>query len=349
MPDEPIRLTALVAAGGCARKLAAEDLVKVLQRIEPFPHPWVDTSVGGMEDAAILRPPSGPGLVFTVDFITPIVDDPATFGAIAATNALSDVYAMGGEPQAALAVCGFPSDLLPSEILEAVFRGGRDKAAEAGCAIVGGHTIKDAELKYGLCVIGALDGAHALTQTQAQVGDALVLTKPLGFGIAAQAIKNDRLPAAELAEVVRLMTTLNKGAKDAALAAGAHAATDVTGFGLLTHLRNLLLGSGVAARIAFSRVPVLEFVPALARAGLVPGGSSKNLASVSSSCRFAASLDEVDRLLLADAQTSGGLLLAVPADKVDTLVRELAQRGTPARAVIGELVAGEAGSIDISN
>ena len=347
MAEQTIRLTQMVAAGGCARKLGAEDLVRVLRQIDPFPHPWVDTSVGSMEDAAVLRPPHGPGLVFTVDFITPIVDDPVTFGAIAATNALSDVYAMGGEPQAALAVCGFPSETLPSQVLEQVFTGGRDKAAEAGCAIVGGHTIKDTELKYGLCVIGVLDGARALAQTQAQAGDALVLTKPLGFGIASQAIKNDALAAAELAEVVRLMTTLNKGAKDAALIAGARAATDVTGFGLLAHLRNLLLASGVAARLERATVPVLEFVPALARDGLVPGGSTKNLHSVAPFCTWGAGIGDVDRLILADAQTSGGLLITVPPEGVDTLVRELAQRGAPARAVIGELVAGEPGAITV--
>jgi selenide, water dikinase len=347
MPEPSIRLTQLAAAGGCARKLGAEDLMKALREIAPFPHPWVDTSVGSMEDAALLRPPNGPALVFTVDFITPIVDDPETFGAVAATNAISDVYAMGGEPQAALAVCGFPSETLPPEILERVFRGGRDKAAEAGCAIVGGHTIKDAELKYGLCVIGALDGAQALTQTQARVGDALVLTKPLGFGIASQAIKHGTLGEAELAEVIRLLTTLNKSAKDAALAAGARAATDVTGFGLLTHLRNLLLGSGVAARIRRAAVPVLEFVPGLARDGLVPGGSSKNLHSVAPFCTWGTGIDDIDRLILADAQTSGGLLIAVPAARADMLVRELTQRGAPAHAVIGELVAGEAGRIEV--
>lgn len=344
---EEIRLTQLVPAGGCARKLGADDLVKVLREIAPFSHPWVDTSVGSMEDAAVLRPPSGPVLVFTVDFITPIVDDPETFGAIAATNALSDVYAMGGEPQAALAVCGFPSETLPSEVLALVFKGGRDKAADAGCAIVGGHTIKDPELKYGLCVIGVLDGARVLAQTQAEVGDALVLTKPLGFGIASQAIKNGALGDAELTEVTRLMTTLNKGAKDAALAAGAHAATDVTGFGLLTHLRNLLVASGVAARLQRAAVPVLDFVPALAGAGLVPGGSHKNLLSAAPFCTWGPGTTELDRLILADAQTSGGLLIAVPRERADTLVRELAQRGTPARAVIGEIVAGESGRIEV--
>src|SRR5262245_4874199 len=345
MTEQP-RLTQLVAAGGCARKLGAEDLVKALREIAPFPHPWVDTSVGAMEDAAVLRPPAGPGLVFTVDFITPIVDDPETFGAIAATNALSDVYAMGAEPQAALAVCGFPSETLPGEILEAVFRGGRDKAAEAGCAIVGGHTIKDPELKYGLCVIGALDGSRALAQTQAEAGDILVLTKPLGFGIASQAIKNDALDADQLAEVVGLMTTLNKGAKDAALAAGAHSATDVTGFGLLTHLRNMLLASRVAARLEYGAVPVLDFVHRLAAAGLVPGGSHKNFVAAAPHCTWDAAIGEVDRLILADAQTSGGLLIAVPRQRCDDLVRELIARDAPAHAVIGEIVAGEPGRID---
>jgi selenide, water dikinase len=248
-------------------------------------------------------------LVFTVDFITPIVDDPETFGAIAATNALSDVYAMGGEPQAALAVCGFPSDTLPSEVLEAVFRGGRDKAAEAGCAIVGGHTIKDAELKYGLCVIGTLDGSRALVQTQAQVGDTLVLTKPLGFGIASQAIKNEALAAEDLAEVVRLMTTLNKGAKDAALLADAHAATDVTGFGLLGHLAKLARASGVTAVLDAAAVPYLDGARQALADGYVSGGTRRNLDWVRPQADLS-TVDETEALLLADAQTSGGLLLA---------------------------------------
>lgn len=293
----------------------------------------------------MLTPPGSGALVFTVDFITPIVDDPETFGAIAAANAISDVYAMGGEPQAALAVCGFPSDLLPLSVLERIFRGGRDKAAEAGCAVVGGHTIKDAELKYGLCVIGSVDPGRVLAQTQARPGDVLVLTKPLGFGIASQAIKKQTLPAAELVEVTRLMTTLNRGAKDAALAAGARAATDVTGFGLLGHLRNLLLASGVAARLRAAAVPVLPFARDLAAAGMVPGGTRTNLAAAAPHCRWSG-VDEVEQLLLADAQTSGGLLIAVPAARADVLVGELQARGTPASAIIGEVVEGEAGAVE---
>ena len=315
----------------------------------PFDHPWVDGDVGPMDDAALLHPENGSSLVFTVDFITPIVDDPETFGAIAAANSLSDVYAMGGEPQVALAICGFPQDEIPLEILTRIFQGGRDKAAEAGCAIVGGHTVQDPELKYGLCVIGRADPAQTLSQTGASAGDRLVLTKPLGFGVAAQAIKQGRLSDDELAVVVAAMCALNKGAKDAALSAGAHAATDVTGFGLLGHLHHLVSASRCAARVFADAVPRLDFALSLAEEGLVPGGSVKNLAYVKPHTSFDDGLSEAERLLLADAQTSGGLLIAVPPEKEAELVADLARRGTPARAVIGEVVDGQAGSVEVSS
>ena len=298
-----------------------------------------------MEDAALLRPDSGPTLAFTVDFITPIVDDPETYGAIAAANALSDVYAMGGEPQVALAICGFPRDVLPLDVLEQIFRGGRDKAAEAGCAIAGGHTVLDPELKYGLCVIGSVP-KPGLAQTGAKPGDRLVLTKPLGFGIAAQAIKEAKLSGAELETTLAAMATLNKGAKDAALAAGARAATDVTGFGLLGHLHHLASASGLAARIQVRDVPTLDFIRDLVKAGLVPAGSRRNLEYAAPHTRFRDDVDEVDRLILSDAQTSGGLLIAVPPDLESDLIGELDRNGAPARAVIGELVPGEPGSIE---
>jgi selenide,water dikinase len=307
----------------------------------------VDTAVGPLEDAALLRPEGGRPLVFTVDFITPVVDEPEAYGAIAAANAMSDVYAMGGEPQAALAIAGFPADQLPREILARIFRGGRDKAAEAGCAIVGGHTVADPELKYGLCVIGVVDPDRVLTQTRARVGDLLVLTKPIGFGIASQAIKNQLLSPADLDRVVSLMATLNKSAKDAALVAGAHAATDVTGFGLLGHLRHLVLGAGLAARLRARAVPVLDFVRPLALEGLAPGGSQKNLAYVEPTCRWAEGIDATERLILSDAQTSGGLLIAIPSASADELLAQLERRGAPARAIVGEVVAGEPGHIEI--
>ena len=301
-----------------------------------------------MEDAALLRPESGPTLAFSVDFITPIVDDPETYGAIAAANALSDIYAMGGEPQVALAICGFPRDVLPLDVLEQIFRGGRDKAAEAGCAIAGGHTVLDPELKYGLCVIGSVPAA-GLAQTGAKPGDRLVLTKPLGFGIAAQAIKEAKLSGDELETTLAAMATLNKGAKDAALAAGARAATDVTGFGLLGHLHHLASASGLAAKIRVRDVPTLDFIRDLAEAGLAPGGSRKNLEYAAPHTQFDDDVAEVDRLILADAQTSGGLLIAVPPDLEPTLIGELERNDAPARAVIGELVAGEPGSIEAAS
>jgi len=299
-----------------------------------------------MEDAALLRPEFGPPLVFTVDFITPVVDEPEAFGAIAAANAISDVYAMGGEPQIALAVCGVPEEKVPLEILARIFRGGRDKAAEAGCAVAGGHTVIDPELKYGLCVLGTIPD-RPLSQTGACAGDRIVLTKPIGFGIAAQAIKKQQLGAADIERVVSAMATLNKAAKDAALAAGATAATDVTGFGLLGHLKNLTLGSGCSARLHADSVPVFDFVPALVEGGFVPGGSRNNLAHVEPTTRFDARISEAQRLVLADAQTSGGLLLTVPADRESQLLRELESRGTLARDVIGEVIEGPAGHLEV--
>lgn len=300
-----------------------------------------------MEDAALLRPESGSPLVFTVDFITPVVDEPESFGAIAAANSLSDVYAMGGEPQVALALCGVPDADIPLSVVERIFRGGRDKAAEAGCAIVGGHTVVDPELKYGLCVVGVVDSERALLQTRARPGDRLVLTKPIGFGVAAQALKKQALAPELVARLVAVMATLNKAAKDAALAAGARAATDVTGFGLLGHLHNLAAASKLAARVDATRVPVLDFVPALVEAGFVPGGSKRNLSFVEPHARWDAAISPEERLLLCDAQTSGGLLIAVPPEREEALLAELEARGAPARARLGELWAGPPGSLEI--
>jgi len=301
-----------------------------------------------MEDAALLRPETGPALAFTVDFITPIVDDPETFGAIAAANSLSDIYAMGGDPQVALAICGFPQEQVSRETLTKIFRGARDKAAEAGCAIAGGHTILDPELKYGLCVIGCVPESGGLSQTRARPGDRLILTKPLGFGITAQAIKKQAIASRDQEVAIAAMSTLNRGAKDAALAAGARAATDVTGFGLLGHLHHLASASKLAAKISAQAVPVLGFVRALAEAGLVPGGTKRNLEYVASCTQFADRVSEIDRLILADAQTSGGLLIAVPPERESELLEELERHGAPARAVIGELTPGAPGSIQVA-
>jgi selenide,water dikinase len=300
-----------------------------------------------MEDAALVCPENGPGMVFTVDFITPVVDEPEAYGAIAAANAISDVYAMGGEPMVALAICGYPDEKLAKDVLTRIFRGGRDKAAEAGCAIVGGHTVLDPELKYGLAVIGTVDPARALLQTRARAGDRLVLTKPIGTGIASQAIKSRSLGDADRARVIALMSQLNREAKNAALACFAHAATDVTGFGLLGHLHNLAAASKLSARVRASAVPVLDFARALAEAGKVPGGTKRNLAWVAPSTKFGASIAETEKWILCDAQTSGGLLIAVPAERAAELVADLTRRGTAAASVIGELVAGVPGALEV--
>ncbi len=287
--------------------------------------------------------------MFTVDFITPIVDEPEAFGAIAAANSISDVYAMGGEPQVALAVCGFPEDRVEKDVLRRILRGGRDKAAEAGCAIVGGHTVIDPELKYGLCVIGTVAPGQELVQTAGRPGDRLVLSKPIGTGIAAQAIKQDLLGGADTAHVIEVMATLNRGARDAAHAAGARAATDVTGFGLLGHLYNMVGASRCAARVRASAVPLFEFARGLAADGVVPGGSRRNLEYVADHVSWDASLGETDRLLLCDAQTSGGLLIAVRPENEARLVADLEANGAPAAAVVGELVAGEPGHIEVAS
>ena len=318
----------------------------------PFDHPWVDPDVGSMEDAALLRPENGSPLAFTVDFITPIVDDPYDYGAIAAANSISDVYAMGGRPQAALAVCGFPEDLISKDVLARIFQGGRDKAAEAGCAIVGGHTVLDPELKYGLCVVGSVEGRPALSQTGALPGDKLVLTKPIGSGVAAQAIKNEGLTHNELSSVVAAMSRLNADGSEAAQAAAVRAATDVTGFGLLGHLHHLVSASGVAAVVSASAVPLFDFALRLAEQGVVPGGSKRNQGYVESHVEFATGVSDAQQLLLCDAQTSGGLVLAVPAENEALLRAELEARGALASATIGEVVsaAGDAaGRISVSS
>jgi selenide,water dikinase len=272
-------------------------------------------------------------LVATVDFFTPIVDDAATWGAIAAANALSDVYAMGARPLFALNLVSWPRDVLPFELLGEVLRGAGEVARQAGCAVVGGHSIDDAEPKFGMAVLGEAHPDRLLTNAGARAGDRLVLTKPLGTGILTTALKQDLIGEADLEEAVRVMTTLNAGAARGALAAGATAATDVTGFGLLGHLGNILAASGVGATLQLARVPMLAGARELALRGVVPGGTKRNLSAVTAD--WAEGIAEADRLLLADAQTSGGLLIAIPEARVEALLAALRQEETPVAVVIG--------------
>jgi selenide,water dikinase len=299
------------------------------------------------DDAAIVRGTGGRDLVLTADVIAPLVDDAATFGAIAAANAMSDVWAMGGEPRFALNLVFFPDDLLPIEVLDAILEGAMRTCTEAGVAVVGGHSVRDPELKFGLSVTGEVGADELWSNRTASAGQTLVLSKALGTGVIGQAIKKGIASEAAIAAAVRSMTTLNQAAARIGHAHGATAATDVTGFGLLGHLRNLLRGSGVAATIDLAALPILPDAKDHLRAKICPGGSVANRAHVapdtawSDGSRFVAEPEgDGDRELLAslacDAQTSGGLLLCVPPGRAQACVEELRASGLPA-ATIGSL------------
>lgn len=309
------------------------------------PRLLVDAST--RDDAAVLRLDADRALIATVDFFTPIVDDAATWGAIAAANALSDVYAMGGRPFFALNLVCWPRDQLPFDLLGEVLQGAADVARRAGCLVVGGHSIDDREPKFGMAVIGEAHPDRLLTNAAARPGDALVLTKPLGTGILTTALKRDLATEADLAEAVRSMTTLNDTAAAVARRHQLVAATDITGFGLIGHLASMLTASGVSAAVGIDALPLLAGARELARAGCVPGGTMRNLASVEGVV-FDEAVPEEDRLLAADAQTSGGLLLAVPPSRLDAVLADLAAEGTLAQAVIGCVTDGAPGTLRVS-
>ena len=289
------------------------------------------------DDAAVYRLSDELALVATLDFITPVVEDAEAFGRVAATNSISDVYAMGGRPIFALNVVNFPREKLPLHYLESILRGGASVASEAGIPILGGHSVDDPELKYGMVVLGLVHPERVVTNAGARVGDVLVLTKPLGIGIITTAIKADVADESTVAGALRLMTTLNRAAAEAMVDVGVHAATDVTGFGLLGHLTELVGASGVGARVYADRVPILPGARALAERGLIPGGSRRNRDSLAEALRWAEDVDDVTQLVLCDAQTSGGLLIAVPPDRADALVARLVAAGTLSAARIGEI------------
>jgi selenide,water dikinase len=276
-------------------------------------------------------------LVLTMDVITPIVDDPRAFGAIAAANAMSDVFAMGGVPELALSFVGFPTDKLPLAMLAEVLAGMQEACARAGCAIVGGHTIADNEPKAGLAVVGSVESKSVWSHRSAREGDALVLSKPLGTGIVGQAIRAGKADQDMVLRATAQMMALNAAARDVGVLVGASSCTDVTGFGLLGHLRNIVEASDLAATLYATNVPLIEGALELAWAGLVPGGSKRNLAYASAVTAFESDVDEAWRLLLADAQTSGGLLLCVPASAADTAVRKLNDAGCEGAAAVGVL------------
>ncbi|MBA3893713.1 MAG: selenide, water dikinase SelD [Gemmatimonadales bacterium] len=342
-----IRLTAFSHGAGCACKLGPGELSEVLHHLPAVIDPRVLVDAATRDDAAVFRLSDERALVATVDFFTPIVDDASQWGRIAAANALSDVYAMGGTPLFALNLVGWPREKLPFELLGDVIKGASDVAQRAGCAVVGGHSIDSTEPLFGMVVMGEVHPDRMFTNAGACAGDVLVLTKPLGTGILTTALKREAFIEAGLGDAVRSMTTLNDGAAKAALRAGVSAATDVTGFGLLRHLGNILTASRVAAEVAFEALPLLPHALSLAARGIVPGGTLRNL-EAARDLDWAGDLQPHERVLCVDAQTSGGLLLAVPQENEAALLDALRDAQTPAAAVIGRIVAGPAGHIRVT-
>ncbi len=310
------------------------------------PRVLVDAATG--DDAAVFQIADDRALVATVDFFTPIVDDAYDFGTIAAANSLSDIYAMGAKPLFALNLVAWPRDPEMLELLGKTMEGGAEVARRAGALVLGGHSIDDPEPKYGMIVVGEVHPEKIFDNAGARPGDRLVLTKPIGTGILSTALKGDAIGEADMKHPVEVMSTLNAGAANAMMASGAHAATDVTGYGLLGHLHNMLGASGVAARVTTESVPVLDGVRELIEQGIVPGGTKRNLAAIAEYMTWGAESSDVDRLLLADAQTSGGLLIAVDPAQTDELLAALRREKTPATAVIGEVVEGESGTIEVT-
>jgi selenide,water dikinase len=298
------------------------------------------------DDAAVFRLSAERALVATVDFFTPIVDNPAAWGAIAVANAMSDIYAMGATPLFGLNLVGWPRDKVPFEVLAEVLRGAGEVAERAHCLILGGHSIDAVEPTFGMAVIGEVHPDRMLTNAGACAGDVLVLTKPLGTGILSTALKRDALLEGGMADAVRSMTTLNDGAARAAIRVGVSASTDVTGFGLLGHLRNMLEASNVAAEVSFDALPILPHARSLAARGVVPGGTERNLEALDR-VEWAPDLNPTDRYLCVDAQTSGGLLLAVPPENESALLAALREEQTPAAVTIGRIVAGPAGQVRV--
>jgi selenide,water dikinase len=322
----------------------------VLGGLPRFDDPNVLAGSDLAEDAGVYRVSGDLALVQTLDFFTPVVDDPFDFGRVAAANALSDVYAMGAAPFMALNIVGFPAATLDLQILHRILRGAAEVCLGAEVAVVGGHSIDDPEPKFGLAVTGRVHPDRLWLNSSARAGDLLVLTKPLGIGILTTGIKQGRLNEAEVRRAVDQMAALNRPAAEAGREAGITAATDVTGYGLLGHLHEMAAGSGLSGEVWMEEVPVLleprvrELIPA----GAVPGGSRKNLAYAEPHLEAAGSLTEADRLILADAQTSGGLLLAVSPERCDQLTAGLRARGTAAAAVVGRLEPGPPGRLRLS-
>jgi len=342
-PAAQLRLTSFSHGGGCGCKIAPGLLTEILRGSGGLPIPkelmvGIETS----DDAAVYRLNDEQALIATTDFFMPIVDDPYDFGRIAATNAISDVYAMGGTPIMALALVGMPIDKLPVEVIGRILQGGESVCAAAGIPIAGGHTIDSVEPIYGLVALGLVHPDRVKTNAGAKAGDVLVLGKPLGVGVLSAALKKGALDAAGYAAMIDSTTRLNTPGRHLAGLDAVHALTDVTGFGLLGHLLEICRGSALSARLDMARIPLLADVARLATAGYVTGASARNWMAYGADVDLGAGVGEMQRALLTDPQTSGGLLVACAPEAVDAVLEVFRAEGFGEAAVIGELAAGPA-------
>jgi selenide,water dikinase len=338
---DKIKLTAFSHGGGCGCKIAPAVLSRLLAE-SPLRTLPADLLVGveTADDAAVYRFNDSQAVVATTDFFTPIVDDPTDFGRIAATNALSDVYAMGGRPIMALAIVGMPLDKLPEDVIRRILAGGESVCAAAGIPIAGGHSIDVLEPIYGLVGLGIVHPDKVKTNSGAQDGDLVILGKPLGIGILSAALKKGLLSADGYAEMIRWTTALNVTGTQLAEMAGVHAVTDVTGFGLAGHLLEICRGSGLAATVEFGRLPLLAEAVTHVRAGIATGASSRNWASYGDEVALAATIAQWQQTIVTDPQTSGGLLVACAADSADRVLEAFRADGFTQAAVIGQMTAG---------
>lgn len=340
--DMQVRLTQFSHGGGCGCKIAPGVLEQILAKTAPGLIPrellvGIETS----DDAAVYRINDRQAIVATTDFFMPIVDDPFDFGAIAATNAISDVYAMGGQPLFALALVGMPVNQIPLEVIRKILEGGESVCARAGIPIAGGHTIDSVEPIYGLVAIGLVDPLHLKRNSGALAGDKLILGKPIGVGIISAALKKARLDDAGYKAMIATTTQLNTPGTKLGRLEGVHALTDVTGFGLLGHLLEIAKGSKAAAKLDWSRVPLLPQALELAREGIATGASGRNWAGYGNRVKLGAKLGEAEKALLTDPQTSGGLLVACSPSTAEEVLAIFRSEGFPSAAIVGEVVAGE--------
>ena len=338
------RLTSLSHGGGCGCEIAPGVLSEIIKVTTQMPMPQeLLVGIETADDAAVYRLNDEQALIATTDFFMPIVDDPYEFGRIAATNAISDVYAMGGTPIMALALVGMPISVLSTETIARILKGGQDVCQAAGIPIAGGHTIDSVEPIYGLVALGLVHPERVKRNADARVGDRLVLGKPLGVGVLSAALKKDRLDAEGYAQMIANTTKLNTPGPELAKLAGVHALTDVTGFGLAGHALELARGANTAVRLDWSRVPLLAGVRELAAAGVVTGASGRNWAAYGHEVQLGAALQASDQALLSDPQTSGGLLVSCSAEAVPEVLAVFQRHGFAQAAEIGEVVPADGG------